>query len=389
MTGTPPNVNARDLNKVGAAAMAALNRGDAATARRHFDEITSAGQVPPDAWLGLALSCRAMGDHPAMMAALERVLQADAQNIRALLMMGDGHASVGDKRAALRFYGVLVKLIPDVSVLPPDAAREIGRAHAAHARLSGEIFAHMQQSLAASGYAREVASSRFTQSLALLSGAARRYEQEPRSYYFPELPTVGFYDRAAFPWLDAIEAATDDIRAELRGLLATPEVFSPYIEAEEDTPVDRGHALLDSPDWTACYVWRGGAPVADIAARCPATTAAMNHAPLERVKGRAPFVLFSKLTPGARIRPHTGFFNTRLVCHLPLIVPEGCWFRVGNEVRHWQEGKAFAFNDTIEHEARNEGAGTRTVLIFNIWRPELSMEERQLVTALLESIDTL
>ena len=384
MTANLPNLNA-----LGAAAMSALNRGDAATARRHFEEIVATGRAPLDAWLGLALACNALRDTAAMMGALDRVLDADPQNLRALLMKADGLAAQGDKRSAVTFYGMLVSLVPDISILPPDAGREIGRAHTAHAKLSGEIFDHMRSSLAASGYSREAASSRFTQSLSLLSGQAQRYEQQPRSYYFPELPTIGFYERSAFPWFDAIEAATADIRDELLGLLATPQVFAPYIEAEANAPVDRTHSLLDSPDWTACYVWKDGAPVADIAARCPKTVEAMKHAPLEQVKGRAPFVLFSKLTPGAWIKPHTGFLNTRLVCHLPLIVPDGCWFRVGSEVRAWEEGKAFAFNDTIEHEARNEGTGTRTVLIFNIWRPELSLGERALVAALLESIDTL
>ncbi len=381
--------SSQNLNALGAAAMAALNRGDAATARLHFDEIVATGRAPVDAWLGLAIACRSLGDQSAMMAALDRTLERDQHNLRALLMKADALLAGGDRRAAIHYYGVLVKLIPDPAMLPPEAAREIKRAHDAHARLSGEIFAHMQQSLSASGYKRELASSRFTQSLALLSGQAQRYEQQPRSYYFPELPTIGFYDRAAFPWLDAIEAATADIRNELRGLLETPQVFAPYIEAEANALVDRSHNLLDSPDWTAVYVWKDGAPVADIAARCPRTVEAMNHAPLEQVKGRAPFVLFSKLTPGAWIKPHTGFLNTRLVCHLPLIVPDGCWFRVGSEVRRWEEGRGFAFNDTIEHEARNEGTGTRTVLIFNIWRPELSIEERGLVAALLESMDTL
>ena len=39
---------------------------------------------------------------------------------------------------------------------------------------------------------------------------------------------------------------------------------------------------------------------------------------------------------------------------LPL--PDGCWFRVGNETRTWEPGKALMFDDTIEHEARNESA---------------------------------
>jgi aspartyl/asparaginyl beta-hydroxylase (cupin superfamily) len=93
--------------------------------------------------------------------------------------------------------------------------------------------------------------------------------------------------------------------------------------------------------------------------------------------------MFSLLRPGARIAAHTGMFNTRLVCHLPLIVPPGCAFRVGNEVRQWEEGKILIFDDTIEHEAWNEGSQDRVVLIFDIWRPELSEQERREVAAFL------
>jgi aspartyl/asparaginyl beta-hydroxylase (cupin superfamily) len=114
--------------------------------------------------------------------------------------------------------------------------------------------------------------------------------------------------------------------------------------------------------------------------------AALEHAPLERIAGRSPFALFSKLTPGAVIAPHTGFHNSRLVVHLPLIAPKGCWFRVGNETLTWEAGKAFVFDDTIEHEAANESAETRIVLIFNIWRPELTEAERGLVASLMEGI---
>ena len=86
------------------------------------------------------------------------------------------------------------------------------------------------------------------------------------------------------------------------------------------------------------------------------------------------------------IAPHTGFHNSRLVCHLPLIVSDGCGFRVGNETRTWQAGKAFVFDDTIEREARNDSGDTRIVLIFNIWRPDLTQDERGLVANLMDGI---
>ena len=87
------------------------------------------------------------------------------------------------------------------------------------------------------------------------------------------------------------------------------------------------------------------------------------------------------LRAGARIQPHNGQFNTRLTCHLPLIVPSGCRFRVGNEVREWERGKLLIFDDSIEHEAWNQSSEDRFILIFDIWRPELSEQERREVTA--------
>jgi aspartyl/asparaginyl beta-hydroxylase (cupin superfamily) len=100
-----------------------------------------------------------------------------------------------------------------------------------------------------------------------------------------------------------------------------------------------------------------------------------------------PSILFSVLRPGAHIPAHNGFVNTRLICHLPLVVPPGCAFRVGNETREWVEGKAWLFDDTIEHEAWNRSGETRVVLLFEVWRPELGEEERRLVAAMFEAID--
>ncbi len=79
--------------------------------------------------------------------------------------------------------------------------------------------------------------------------------------------------------------------------------------------------------------------------------------------------------------------NTRLVCHLPLIVPPGCGFRVGGETRLWEEGQLLIFDDTIEHEAWNEGQSERVVLIFDVWHPDLDAEERRAISVMFEAID--
>ena len=117
------------------------------------------------------------------------------------------------------------------------------------------------------------------------------------------------------------------------------------------------------------------------------TVSALADVPFARVKNRSPSVLFSLLRPGAHIPPHTGEVNTRLICHLPLVVPEKCRFRVGNDIRTVAEGRAWVFDDTIEHEAWNDSDRTRVILLFEIWRLELTLEERALVSAMFEAID--
>ena len=102
--------------------------------------------------------------------------------------------------------------------------------------------------------------------------------------------------------------------------------------------------------------------------------------------GIGPTALFSILDAKTRIPAHTGPVNTRLVVHLPLIVPPGCGFRVGGQQREWQTGKAFVFDDSIDHEAWNDGDEPRAVLIFDIWSPYLSEAERELTRVLTTRI---
>jgi aspartyl/asparaginyl beta-hydroxylase (cupin superfamily) len=85
------------------------------------------------------------------------------------------------------------------------------------------------------------------------------------------------------------------------------------------------------------------------------------------------------LRPRKRIPPHTGVTNTRAIVHLPLIVPPGCGFRVGGETREWHEGKAFAFDDTIEHEAWNDSDALRVILILDVWNPHMTEREKELL----------
>jgi aspartyl/asparaginyl beta-hydroxylase (cupin superfamily) len=69
-----------------------------------------------------------------------------------------------------------------------------------------------------------------------------------------------------------------------------------------------------------------------------------------------------------------------------VIAPKGCRFRVGNETREWEEGKAWVFDDTLDHEAWNDSHETRVIVMIDIWNPLLTQAERALVSELLNGM---
>jgi aspartate beta-hydroxylase len=308
-------------------------------------------------------------------------------HIKSLLDRGDAMSAQGKARATVAFYTEALRQAAQLENWPAGVAERLATARDTCNHFAKSYADFLQERLAAIGFDRGRSSRRFAESLDIVLGRAQPYVQQPRFYLFPGLPQIQFYERALFPWMDKVEQATDLIREEFAGLLETPELFAPYVQGEPDRPVERKSNLYNNPEWSACYIWKNGQPALPVAKRCPQTLNALIGAPMAYMPDRSPSILFSVLKPGARIPPHNGLINTRLICHLPLVVPGGCGFRVGNDVREWQVGKCWAFDDTIEHEAWNNSDRTRVILLFDIWRPELSEEERELVGGLFKAID--
>ena len=367
--------------------MEALRAGDARLARETFEQITTSAHADAFSFVGLAYSCRNMRDQAATLAAVDRALALEPRNLRALLLKADYLAESGDARAASSFYAFAIRSAPSASQLPADLRDDLARAQTMCQRYAGEFEAALRDKLDRLGSVESGASTRFRQSLDILLGKKQVYFQRPQTYFFPELPQIQFYERGDFPWADKVEAATAEIRQELLEVLKDPSAFRPYIQGDPKRPHKEQEGLQDNPDWGAFYLWKDGEIVRENVARCPRTASVMADVPLSRVTGRSPSVLFSLLRPGAHIPPHSGMLNTRLICHLPLIVPPGCDFRVGNEVRTPVEGKVWLFDDTIEHEAWNRSDKTRVILLFEVWRPELSEQERSLVSSMFQAID--
>lgn len=363
--------------------ISAFQRGDFTTARSAFEQVTRTGQASAQAWLILAQACDGLDLRDEAQGALDRFLEMDPGNPFALLLKGDIFMRGGDDRAGVSFYRMGLRRAEGLQQLPGDLPQRLEHARSAIAAAEARFAQHLEQVLRSRGIAD--LPPRFGEALAIAAGKQPVYLQEPTSFYYPGLPQQAWYDPAQFDWIAKLEAAVSKMRAEIEGVLAADQGFQPYVQETQDR-ASRGHSLLNDARWSAFHLWKDGALVEENAARCPLTMQLLELPPIPRTKGRSPMALISILRPGTHIPPHNGMLNTRLICHIPLVVPPGCRLRVGAETRDVAEGKAMIFDDSIEHEAWNDGDAVRAVLLFEIWRPEIGTEERVALTAMYEAV---
>ena len=223
---------------------------------------------------------------------------------------------------------------------------------------------------------------RWREAVSILSGRSQPYVQHSNQLHIPRLPAIPFFPRSQFPWLAALEAKTAAIRDEFAAVLRDEQGLTPYIGYRPGEPVNQWKELNHSRKWSVFHLWQSGAPVEANLKRCPQTAAALAGVPMAKIDGLCPNVMFSVLAPHTHIPPHTGETNARVIAHLPLIVPPRCTYRVGFERREWRVGETLIFDDTLEHEARNDSDEVRVVLIFDLWNPQLDESERALVNAM-------
>ncbi|WP_294394726.1 aspartyl/asparaginyl beta-hydroxylase domain-containing protein [uncultured Sphingomonas sp.] len=367
----------------------ALGSGDAAAAAALFQRAITADGHAPELWLNLARAHRALADDAAERAALEGALAIDQRHFLALVRLAELHQRRGEAAdAAERWSGVLAiapMVEPRTSAIEDMLAQARAFVVAHKAAFASAIDQGLDATRAglAPGERRRVDAS-----IDHMLGRRQIYANQCHGLHVPFLPAEEYFERHHFPWLAAIEGRTDAIRREFESLMATDQPgILPYVSMAAGTPPNKWSALDNKLDWGAFHLWRNGNRDDAACARCPETAAAAEALPLIDIPGRAPTIFFSLLQPGAHLPAHTGVTNARTIIHLPLIVPDGCRFRVGGETRHWREGKAWAFDDTIDHEAWNDSDRLRVVLIFDTWNPYLSEAERAMIRAFYRTAD--
>lgn len=333
--------------------------------------------------LRLAGISRAAGQPDAALDAVHRALAVAPLDFTALMMRASLLDAAGDPRAG-EAWGHAIAQKPEGD-LPPQLAAALAEGEIRHGAWVDQRAARLEAAMAEAESAADADERRrIARFRSIALRRTRAYHSEPTHFFFPELSEREYHPRARFPWLAGLEAQTDAIAAEFEALLASERgELVPYIQYPDHLPMRQWQLLNRNPDWTAIHLLKNGQRVGANADRCPRTMAAIEAIDQPVIAGASPNAMFSLLAPGVAIPPHVGVSNARLVCHLPLIVPTGCWFRVGGETREWRRGEAFVFDDTIEHEAANPSSQLRVVLIVDLWHPDLTAIERAAVAALI------
>ncbi len=365
------------LNRLG---LAYLELGELSAAINVFER---AVQYDPEAvplWLNLADAYNRDGKIDSELEALDEALALDPYLLPAMLRKAQSQQRIGHP-AAIATWRNLLAASPLSETLPEvvQSALAAGEAfvQSATAAQGAKLDMHLGAVMASYPGADL---SRAASYIDCLAGRRKVYVQQPTAGHFPYLPAIEFFDRKLFPWFPELEAATQTIGDELLQIWRDDESeFKPYVAFDKTQPANQWRDLNHSQRWNAYFFWENGVAHKSHCARCPRTASLLEALPLLDLPGKGPTAMFSVLAPKTRIPPHTGSSNVRTTIHLPLIVPAGCGFRVGSQTREWKIGEAWAFDDTIEHEAWNDSDEPRVILIIDAWNPLLSDAERALI----------
>jgi tetratricopeptide (TPR) repeat protein len=358
---------------------------DGHAAARHFgaarDALAQLVTIQPDhfdAWLKLSAMCGALGDGAGALDALTQALAQRPLDFTALLMRATQLDRAGRVDDAGEAFGRALAQAPDTS--PPHLAPVLAMATKRYQAWQVQQAEALRVAVKAITPLTQALDGLITNTLHITAPD----RTGPTHYCYPGLPEIPFHDRADFPWIAPLEAQTDEIEAAFHTVVAAEAAqLVPYIQYGTGVPLDQWDVLNNNPAWTAIHLLQNGRVVEPNARHCPELMALLSSIPQPDIAGAGPNAMFSLLAPGAHIPPHTGISNARLVCHLPLIVPPGCWFRVADDKRLWSRGTAWVFDDTIEHEALNPSEALRVILIIDVWHPALDAAARAGVTAVI------
>jgi ornithine lipid ester-linked acyl 2-hydroxylase len=186
-----------------------------------------------------------------------------------------------------------------------------------------------------------------------------------------------FFGLERFPWVGRLEANAGVIREEVERLLEDHAALPNFQDISKDQI-----EITDDDRWKTFFLYGYGFEAKLGVEMCPRTAALVREIPGMTT------AMISILSPRKHILDHRGPYKGVLRYHLGLVVPEdaeACRIRVGEDVRHWQEGRSMVFDDTFNHEVWNDTDETRVVLFVDVLRP-LPFPESLINRAIVKAI---
>ena len=318
-----------------------LHAGDASGARPFLERAIEKDGKNPTLWLNLATAFRKLNLPDDEMRALERVLAIEPRHLLALLQKGSLLELKGQPKAAASVFQNALLTIPRGTRLPEGLRPAIDRALNCGAREScGTGCVSRRPAARRSRPACERAAGAFRSLRRLHSSASAGFiTPSPRSCSFRSCPRGSSISVKTFRgWMRSKRRARTSAPNSSVCSRRTPDGSSPI------SPIPKACQSISGPSstihaagaFTTCGAMARA--VDEHLARCPRTAELLSRAPLADVPGYAPTAFFSILDAKSHIPPHTGVTNTRLIVHLPLVIPGGCRFRVGSTDARMADG---------------------------------------------------
>lgn len=325
---TPDNVEA-----VSRLAHLSMVRGDAPNAVRLLKTIFDRGTAPSQVGVDLAIAHLNASQTVEASEILETVVGTDSACLHAWLLLGEIRDSSGDSSGALKaWYQAVIRAQragqwhdeeSTPTQLLPFVVKAIERVRQGHREL---FFGTLDK------LRREHGNLALRRVERALTGFLREWNpalssphQRARFLFIPDLPNTGYYDPYLQPWAKELQASFCTIRDEAVAIVRKEAALSNFVDIKEGDFIENyvgGKGL--APAWEAFFFYRHGQRFERNHTLCPATGAILESLDLCRVAEHAPEICFSVMRPGTHILPHYGVTNSRLVMHLPLVVPSNC-----------------------------------------------------------------
>jgi beta-hydroxylase len=167
-------------------------------------------------------------------------------------------------------------------------------------------------------------------------------------------------DTIDFPFHQILFENKDVFLREYNGLVAEKKTYNvkDFYKTASDAQVKH------DDNWKAAPILLFNYQFKENVQRCPQTFKIISQLP------GCCSIMYSVLGPGKHVPAHRGIYRGFYRCLFTLQMQEGgeCWLRVGEKRIYFKEGRSIVFDETIEHEVKNESSQPRVALYLDFYR---------------------